>query len=186
MNDSYFLDREFSNINTLEPGEYESCKFINCNFAECDLSKFEFINCQFINCNLSLIITYKTHFRDVHFATCKMLGIRFNDSQNVGLSISFNNCLLNHSTFYNLKIRKTDFVNCQMHECDFSETDLRESIFNNCDLFNTQFDRSNLESCDFRNSYNYRIDPETNKIRNAKFSLLGVKGLLTKYQIHIE
>ncbi|GEM_PF-5150870 len=32
----------------------------------------------------------------------------------------------------------------------------------------------------------YSINPETNKIKKAKFSLLGIPGLLDRYDIEIE
>jgi hypothetical protein len=43
-----------------------------------------------------------------------------------------------------------------------------------------------LEKADLRTSYNYSIDPETNKIRKARFALLGIRGLLEKYDIPID
>ncbi|MBE0539484.1 MAG: pentapeptide repeat-containing protein, partial [Ignavibacterium sp.] len=60
------------------------------------------------------------------------------------------------------------------------------SSFNDCDLRNAVFDNTNLSKCDFRKAYNYLIDPENNKISKAKFSIMGVPGLLTKYDIMIE
>jgi fluoroquinolone resistance protein len=47
------------------------------------------------------------------------------------------------------------------------------------------FDRTNLEKADFRSAGNYSIDPTTNKIKKARFSLDGVAGLLDKYDIEI-
>jgi fluoroquinolone resistance protein len=43
-----------------------------------------------------------------------------------------------------------------------------------------------LEKADLRTAYNYSIDPSINKIKKAKFSLPGVVGLLSKYDIEIE
>jgi uncharacterized protein YjbI with pentapeptide repeats len=63
---------------------------------------------------------------------------------------------------------------------------LTQAVFNNCNLELASFDRTLLEKADFRSSYNYVINPETNKIKKAKFSLLGVAGLLEKYDIVIE
>ena len=73
-----------------------------------------------------------------------------------------------------------------MVEVDFGRADLKGSNFDNCDLRNAVFDNSNLSKCDFRKAYNYSIDPENNKISKAKFALLGVPGLLTKYDVEIE
>lgn len=73
-----------------------------------------------------------------------------------------------------------------MSEVDFGRADLTGSSLNDCDLHSAVFDNTNLSKCDFRKASNYIIDPENNKISKAKFSLIGVPGLLTKYDIVIE
>ena len=60
------------------------------------------------------------------------------------------------------------------------------AVFENCDLFNASFIHSNLEKTDFSSAKNYSLDPELNKITNAKFSFSGIAGLLNKYNIVIE
>jgi uncharacterized protein YjbI with pentapeptide repeats len=77
-------------------------------------------------------------------------------------------------------------VNCNLQETDFSEADLTSSIFDNCDLHRAIFYNTNLEKTDFRSSYNYSLDPERNRIKKARFSRLGITGLLDKYNIEIE
>jgi hypothetical protein len=47
------------------------------------------------------------------------------------------------------------------------------------------FDRTNLEKANFSTAQYYRIDPNTNNIKRAKFSLDGLPGLLTAYNIEI-
>ena len=100
--------------------------------------------------------------------------------------MNFDNWNLNHSSFYQTKIKNTIFKNCQLIEIDFTESDLTNSRFDNCDLLKATFDSSILEKADFRTSYNYSIDPEVNKIKKAKFSLPGILGLLDKYEIDID
>jgi uncharacterized protein YjbI with pentapeptide repeats len=73
-----------------------------------------------------------------------------------------------------------------LHEVDFTEADLSGVVFVNCDLAGVIFENTNLEKCDFRSAFNYTLDPEVNRIKKAKFSLSGIKGLLEKYQIDIE
>lgn len=73
-----------------------------------------------------------------------------------------------------------------MQEVNFTGTDMSGGIFENCDLAKSLFDRTNLESVDFGSSYNYMFDPENNRITKAVFSLSGISGLLTKYDIIIE
>ena len=73
-----------------------------------------------------------------------------------------------------------------LEETDFTESDLTNSIFDHCNLANAIFDSTILNKVDFRTAYNYRIDPEHNSIKKARFSMLGIAGLLNKYDIDIE
>ncbi|PRY83786.1 pentapeptide repeat-containing protein [Mongoliibacter ruber] len=190
MKETYIQDKTFDRIdflqNPLSKGEYENCNFKNCNFAGTDLSGFKLMNCEFIGCNLSLTKLNNTAFQDSLFKECKMLGLRFDTCVKFGLSFSFDNCQLNHSSFYKTKIKKTVFKNSQLQETDFVDSDLNSAVFENCDLTLASFENTNLEKADFRTSYNYSIDPEINSIKKAKFSLSGILGLLDKYDIEIE
>jgi uncharacterized protein YjbI with pentapeptide repeats len=115
-----------------------------------------------------------------------MLGLRFDKCSEFGLSFSFDNCQLNHCSFYNTKIKKTHFRNSQLHEADFTGCDLTSAVFDNCDLNRAMFESTIIEKADFRSSFNYSIDPEMNRIKKAKFSIQGISGLLNKYDIEIE
>ena len=66
------------------------------------------------------------------------------------------------------------------------DTDLSLSVFSNCDLAGAMFENTNLENSDLSSSFNFSIDPENNRIKKAKFSTSGIKGLLDKYDIIIE
>jgi uncharacterized protein YjbI with pentapeptide repeats len=115
-----------------------------------------------------------------------MLGLHFENCNEFGLSFTFENCQLNHSSFYKTKIKKTLFKNSQLKEVDFTECDLTGSIFENCDLTNATFDNTIIEKVDFRTAFNYALNPELNRIKMAKFSIQGISGLLNKYDIDIE
>jgi len=43
-----------------------------------------------------------------------------------------------------------------------------------------------MQEADFSEAFNYSINPETNRLRSAKFSIPGVTGLLDTYGIIIE
>jgi uncharacterized protein YjbI with pentapeptide repeats len=167
----------------IEKGDYENCKFINCNFTESDICEIKFLECEFEHCNLSMAKLTNTVFRDVHFNNCKMLGLQFEKCNDFLLSVSFCKCALNYSSFYQLKLGKVPFIECKLVEVDFSECNLKNSIFENCDLERAIFENTNIEKADFRSSYNYVINPDINKIKKAKFSLAGLIGLLSKYDI---
>lgn len=179
-------DENFDNISLPAKGQYENCTFNNCDFAHQDLSGFTFINCTFNGCNLSLAKMGGTAFREVKFKDCKIIGVRFDHCKPFGLAFSFDGCQLGHSSFFKMKIKKTVFSNSHLQEADFTETDLTGAVFNNCNLLQTIFDNTILDNADFRSSYNYSIDPETNRMKKAKFSIAGISGLLAKYDIVIE
>jgi uncharacterized protein YjbI with pentapeptide repeats len=78
------------------------------------------------------------------------------------------------------------FKNSKVVEADYTECDLKNSSFKGCDLQRTIFNNTNLEGVDFRTSFNFSIDPASNRIKGAKFSLAGLAGLLDKFDIEIE
>lgn len=183
--DTTFDKNDFTQT-PLTRGEYENCTFNNCNLADNDLSNFKFTDCEFIGCNISLAKLNKTGLQNIKFKDCKLLGLRFDTCADFNLSFSFDNCMLDHSSFYKTKIKKTIFKNSQLREAEFTECDLTGAVFENCDLTRATFYNSILEKTDFRTSYNYSIDPEKNRLKKAKFSLQGISGLLDKYGIEIE
>ena len=180
-----FESLKFQNT-ILEVGDYENCTFRNCNFSGSDLSNINFLECEFRECNLSLVRLAQTSFREVKFINCKLLGLHFEECNNLMITFEFDGCTLDLSSFYKLKLKKTIFKNSKIIEADFTETDLSNSSFNNCDLQRTLFKKTNLEGVDFRTSYNYSIDPELNRIKKARFSLPWIAGLLDKYDIEID
>ena len=190
MSQAFIQDQNFDKLDyTQEPlakGEYENSTFTNCNFEETNLNDIKFISCDFHDCNWSLAQLNGTVLREVKFRDCKMLGLQFETCNDFGLSFSFENCQLNHSTFFQMNIKKTIFRNCQLREIDFSESNLTNVVFDNCDLAQAIFINTVLDKADFRTAYNYSIDPESNRLKKAKFSILGISGLLDKYDIVIE
>ena len=133
-----------------------------------------------------MVRTTNTLFNDVRFSKCKMLGIHFEDCNKFIISINFNSCQLNLSSFTGLNLKGTRFTDCRIAEADFFEADLKDSVFHNCDLQGCLFENTNLENADLRTSVNYSIDPDMNNIRKAKFSWPGIIGLLSKFDIEIE
>ncbi len=166
--------------------EFENCTFKNCNFSGSDLSHSGFIDCVFDSCNFSLAKVKNTALKNVKFRNCKLLGLNFNECSKFLLLIDFEDCQLNLASFFNMRLKSTKFVNCSLQEVDFTRTDLSNSLFDNCDFNRALFELTVLEKADFRTSFNYSIDPEINRLRNAKFSRAGIAGLLAKYYIEIE
>ena len=190
MNKVYFVEKEYKGVDfATQPlliGEYESCVFSNCNFANSDLSKLIFIECEFDSCNFSAAKMQNTSFQNAQFKDCKLLGLHFEDCNSFLLSMNFTGCQINFSSFYKLSLKQSIFKDCFLQEVDFSGSNLSGSVFDNCDLSRAIFENTILEKADFRTSFNFSIDPELNKITKAKFSMQGLTGLLNKYDIEIE
>ena len=184
-----FEHKTYKNVNFGDrgfiKGTYENCTFTNCVFPGSDLSNFIFSDCDFLGCDASLAKIGKTAFRADRFRECKLLGMHFEQCNPFLFSADFEKCILNLSSFYKLSLKKIRFKDCSLHEVDFTESDLSSSLFDNCDLTKAIFQRTTLFKADFRTSYNYSINPETNRIKKAKFSIAGVAGLLDKYDIEI-
>ncbi|MFO7720822.1 MAG: pentapeptide repeat-containing protein [Gillisia sp.] len=64
--------------------------------------------------------------------------------------------------------------------------DLQNSIFEKCKLSGVIFENSILENSHFKPAQSFSIDPELNRIRNAKFSATNISGLLDRYNLIIE
>ncbi|QDH78473.1 pentapeptide repeat-containing protein [Echinicola soli] len=188
MKTAYFDGKEFRDEDfrlSFTTGEYEECTFVGCTFAGSDLRDVVFSECNFERCDLSNAQLQNTSLRDIEFSTCKLLGLRFDKCNPFLLTITFTDCQLDFSSFYGLKLKQTKFKSCRMHEVEFVEVDLTASTFDGCDLFHAVFDGACLEKVDFSTAENFSIDPESNQIKKAKFSLSNVTGLLDKYDISV-
>lgn len=189
MSDVYFEDQVYEGIDYTAKapakGRYEACFFVNCDFGDADLSHISFTECSFKGCNLSMAKLQQATFNDAVFTDCKMLGLNFEHCHEFLFTVKFENCLLNFSSFYKRTLKKTSFRNCSLQEVDFIETDLSGSVFDNCDLKDARFENTNLDKVDFRTAYNYTINPDINKLKKAQFSLAGLPGLLSRFDIII-
>lgn len=190
MGRTYIQDKKFEKqdftATQLPIADYENCVFLNCDFSNADLSKRIFIESEFNSCNLSTAKLPGTAFKNVKFKDCKLLGLHFENCDDFLFEIDIDNCLLNLSSFYKMKLKKLRFKNSNLSEVDFTEADLTNCSFDDCDLTGARFENTVLEKADLRTARNYSIDPELNKIKKAKFSIDGIAGLLAKYDIEIE
>ena len=169
----------------LTKGEYEACTFNDCDLSSSDLSEFIFDGCTFFRCNISLAKLRRTALRDVIFRECKMVGLHFEDCEQIGISFVFEECLLNNSSFYGMKFKKGIFRKSSLKEADFTDSDISGSLLEGCDMLNATFSGTNLEKADLSTSFNYSIDPTSSKIKKAKFSQSGLSGLLDVFGIEI-
>ena len=184
--DNQTYEKTDYSLRPIEKGGYENCLFRHCNFSESDLSGVNFTDCRFEDCNLSMAKINNTQLNGITFSNCKMLGLKFEHCNPFLFEVRFAGCLLDLSSFYKVKLKKTRFESCTLHEVDFSQADLTEAVLAECDLRGAVFDFTTLVKTDFRTSVHYSIHPENNKIKKARFSREGIAGLLDRYDIIIE
>lgn len=179
-------DKKFEKVNELSNrDEYEGCSFLNCNLADGNFSTTKFVECEFVECNLSNVLVSDTSFREVSFRNCKMIGIQFDTCNRLLFEASFEGCQLDHSVFFQMKLKQAHFKNCQLVETDFSEADLSNSKLIGCDMSGAKFDHTTLEKADLTGSYNLVIDPEINNVQKANIPFSQLPGLLSKYNLKI-
>jgi len=185
--DKYILDRDFDNmvfgLDDIMYRDYERCTFSNCDFTGCDFLGVAFIDCVFNNCNFNEARINYVSLRNAVFNTCSFIAVNFTMCDPLLMQIEFKDCTLDYAKFYTLKIKGTVFTNCSLIAIDFMKTDLTGVIFDNCNLHKSVFVDAIANKADFTTSYNFTIDPEQNKLKKAKFSQAGLKGLLEKYDL---
>ena len=184
MTEHEHFDKEDFRVRTAARS-YEDCLFTGCLFSSADLRDCEFTDCRFERCDLSMALLKNTSMRTVRFHECKLLGTSFENCNQILFSPDFERCLLDYASFRRAKLRKRLFCGCSLRQADFSAADLSGAGFADCELDGATFDRTVLEKTDFSPARNYSIDPETNRIRRARFSIGGLPGLLGRYDIDI-
>ncbi len=113
------------------------------------------------------------------------MGAEFFKCEKKLFSLDFIGCSLQYCNFAELPMKRGKFVNSTLKECHFTETNLTETEFTDSDLTKTQFHNCNLSKADFSKAMNYSIDPSTNKMAKAKFSLPEAAKLLCGFDIEI-
>ncbi len=187
---TYTFERTFTKIDQkkgeLQKGEYEACTFQGSDLSGADLSGYRFLDTEFLDCDLSNAELVGTFWQKVTFRNCKMLGLRFDVSHELGFAVTFEGCQLDHSSFYQRKLSRSVFIDSRLHGVDLAEADMKGSKVKDCDLLNAIFENTGLENADLRGSVNYSIDPEINRVKGAAFSWPGLVGLLDKYNIKVD
>lgn len=190
-NQNYYQTEIYGiNLNSeIKESNFEQVKFEKCNFQELSILGCSFIDCIFSNSNLSLITSAKSSFLNCNFINCKIIGVNWHKIQGaLGVSLSFENSILNYSYFNGISFVKSKIYKCEVIESDFASANLKKCDCRESNFLNTNFSNANLEQADFRGANNYFIDIFENKknFKGAKFSRIEVENLLAPLQIDIE
>lgn len=180
-----YFKQTFERITEIPKGEFEQCRFHQCQLPEFHFSRSTFVACVFEHCNLNLIHVQDTKFQDCVFLDCQMMGIAFEKAYRVGMELAFERCQLDHSSFVGLTLPKTRWVDCRLSGVDFSKADLRESDFSGSTLAQAQFFQTRLDKADLRSALDFQIPTQTNSLKKTKICVSGLPGLLTEVGLQI-
>jgi uncharacterized protein YjbI with pentapeptide repeats len=166
--------------------EFEQCHFIGGDFTGANLGNLLFVDCLFERCNLASASLAGTSLQNVAFDACKLSGVQFAACRDMLFGVHFDQCQMPYTSFYGRKMPQTRFQGCLLNEADFGSADLTEAVFADCQLSGAIFDRTQLGGADFTTATGFAIDPEINFLRKARFTLAGLPGLVSKYDLNIE
>lgn len=176
---------EIHGIKDISLKTFFNCKFTDCDFTESNFSNSLFADCIFKTSNLSLIKLTDSKLQNVYFDDCKILGVDFTQISKFIVKLGFRNSQISNCNFSTLDLKNSDFLNSQIIQSDFYKTNLSKSNFSGSDLKGTIFNNTDLTKADLKNAKNYAIDPLSNKIKQAEFTMPDAIGLLDPLQVKI-
>jgi fluoroquinolone resistance protein len=153
------------------------CQFLRTTFRQC---RFE--QCVFEKCDVSLLKVPESSFIGVRFLHAKMLGIDWTQAA-TPLTLAFHGSNISHSMFTRLSLQKMEMVECVAREVDFTGTNLTRANLGKTDFQGSRFADTNLSYADFSKAVNYAIDPRTNRLKKAVFSVPEAMSLLSAFDI---
>ena len=184
-NEHTFKSDDFSK-KKLSGRSFSDCSFEGCDFTESDLRSTRFNSCLFKNCNFTLTKIDGCRLQDVHFIETKILGVDFYKCDPAFFSVRFNDGFLQYCNFSDLNMKRSSFKGCKLKECHFTNTVLKEANFMESDLLGTIFHDCDLSAANFTGAFNYNINPQTSRIKKAKFTLPEALSLLSHFEVIIK
>jgi uncharacterized protein YjbI with pentapeptide repeats len=80
---------------------------------------------------------------------------------------------------------ESNFIDCNIFQSDFFRTKLAKSDFSGSDLNASIFEDTDLTATNFSDAKNYSINPLTNKVKNAQFTMPEAIHLLDSLRVKI-
>lgn len=192
-NHSEYFSKIFDNVDaageSLTEITFENCIFQQCNFSDVRFYKCKFVDCVFTGCNLSNIKVDYSKFFDTSFKESKLVGVDWTKADwprfHFTAPISFDECIINDSSFYGLGLSELVMEHCKAHDVDFRSGTFTKAKFSYTDFTNSLFMKTNLREADFSEAENYDIDIFNNEIKAARFTRLEAVRLLSGLDIEL-
>jgi uncharacterized protein YjbI with pentapeptide repeats len=166
--------------------EFSRCAFTACDFSGVDLAGSEFSDCAFGECNFSNTAFAGCRFLDPVFEGCKLAGLALYKADQISFSLTARACKIVDCNFSDIKAKKSVVSDCVLSGCDFVNADFESAVFAGSEFSGCVFHNANLRKADFTGARGYEINPQTNDVRRAVFSMPHVVGLLCGLDIKIK
>jgi uncharacterized protein YjbI with pentapeptide repeats len=168
---------------------FENCTFQQCNFSDTRFYKCKFVDCVVTASNLSNIKVDYSKFYDARFNESKLVGIDWTKADwprfNFTAPISFDECIINDSSFFGLGLSELVLEHCKAHDVDFRSGIFTKAKFSYTDFTNSLFMNTNLREADFSEAENYDINIFNNEFKAARFSRHEAVRLLNGLDIEL-
>jgi fluoroquinolone resistance protein len=104
--------------------EFNTCAFIKCVFSETIFQKCAFHDCTFHNCDLNLVNLKDCVFSNTRFVESQIIGVDWTETalprSKFIKPVDFSGCVINHSTFVGLNLKKIGLTKCIAQDVDFT------------------------------------------------------------------
>lgn len=120
----------------------------------------------------------------VTFHRCKLTGIDFSPVMVLGIDFPDNKMV--YCSFLRIKIPNSNFQDSQMEESLFAGSDLRKCNFSRVAFGGSRFEDCELNQADFSDSFDFVMDPQKNRLSDAKFSADNALILLKAFKVVIK
>lgn len=168
---------------------FESCEFIGLRPTPGEhlrLTGLRFEDCTFRDCDLSGATLGEAAFQDCTFEECKLSGLRWDEVRALNFACSWLRCNLSFSVFSGRDLMKCEFNGSNLREADLERTVCNGLVFDGCDLTGAQWSEASCLKSDFRGAVGLSMDPARVRLRGARFTTEGLRGLVAHHGLTVD
>ena len=164
---------------------FEACVFEGVDWSGKDLRGARFEECTFVACDLSNMRTLGLGLQDVTFRESKLVGFDFASCNALGFRVHMEDCIADAVNGEATDFRNVTWKGGRAHGADFTGANLEGLAFDGVDLTGALFGQTKLAGADFRTATGWRIRPDENRIRGAKFRRDDLSGLVEGWDLDL-
>lgn len=169
----------------LRDARLESCTLEGVDWSGMDLRGARFEACVFQTCDLSNVRALGLGLQGVTFEGCKLVGFDLASCNTLGLELRLVDCMLDSANVEGVDCRQISWSGGRANGADFTAANLEGVAFDGVDLTGALFGQTKLAGADFRTATGWRIRPDENRIRGAKFRRDDLSGLVEGWDLDL-